>query len=171
MASLPVIQLGHPSLRKRAEEITVFDDQLAELAENMIETMDLHEGIGLAGPQVNILQRIFVIDMSLIDEELQPRAFINPRIVKSDGKDTMEEGCLSIPNVRADVTRPFSLTVAYQTVDGESRQEEIDDMYARVYQHELDHLDGILFIDKLSILKRKMLEPQLKKILKDNSIL
>ena len=171
MAALPVIQLGHPGLRRRAEEITKFDDALVELAENMVETMDLHDGIGLAGPQVNVLKRIFVIDMSMIDEEMDPEAFINPKIIESSGQETMEEGCLSIPNVRADVTRPFSLTVEYQTLDGETVREEIDDLYARVFQHELDHLNGILFIDKLSVLKRKMLEAQLNKIREGNSIL
>lgn len=170
MAVLPIIKLGHPSLRKVAEPISEFDEALRELAENMIDTMEVNEGIGLAGPQVNILQRIFVIDLSLIDETLEPRAYINPEILSADGLGTMEEGCLSIPDVRADVDRPYSLKVAYQTLNGEQVAEEIDDLLARVFQHELDHLDGVLFIDKLPQIQRKLLEPQLRKIRSSHSL-
>lgn len=164
MAVLPIIKLGHPSLRKVAEPISEFDESLSELADNMIDTMEANEGIGLAGPQVNILKRIFVIDLSLIDETLEPQAYINPEILAVDGLGTMEEGCLSIPDVRADVDRPFALKVAYQTLSGERVEEAIDDLLARVFQHELDHLDGVLFIDKLPTIQRKLLEPQLRKI-------
>ena len=136
----------------------------------MIDTMEANEGIGLAGPQVNILKRIFVIDLSLIDETLEPQAYINPEIRAADGLGTMEEGCLSIPDVRADVDRPFALQVAYQTLSGERVEEAMDDLLARVFQHELDHLDGVLFIDKLPQIQRKLLEPQLRKIRSSHSL-
>ena len=170
MAVLPIIKLGHPSLRKVAEPISEFDEALSELADNMIDTMEANEGIGLAGPQVNILKRIFVIDLSLIDETLEPQAYINPEIRSADGLGTMEEGCLSIPDVRADVDRPFALQVAYQTLSGERVEEAMDDLLARVFQHELDHLDGVLFIDKLPKIQRKLLEPQLRKIRSSHSL-
>ena len=170
MAVLPIIKLGHPSLRKVAEPISEFDEALSELADNMIDTMEANEGIGLAGPQVNILKRIFVIDLSLIDETLEPQAYINPEIRAADGLGTMEEGCLSIPDVRADVDRPFALQVAYQTLSGERVEEAMDDLLARVFQHELDHLDGVLFIDKLPKIQRKLLEPQLRKIRSSHSL-
>lgn len=171
MAVLPIIKLGHPSLRKVAEPVSEFDEALAELADNMIDTMEANEGIGLAGPQVNILKRIFVIDLSLIDETLAPQAYINPEILSVDGLGTMEEGCLSIPDVRADVDRPYALKVAYQTLAGERVEEAIDDLLARVFQHELDHLDGVLFIDKLPQIQRKLLEPQLRKIRSSHSLI
>ncbi len=164
MAVLPIVKLGHPALRKRAEEVTRFDEELANLARNMIDTMQVNEGIGLAANQVNVLQRIFVIDFQLIDEHLEARAFVNPRIVRREGSVKMEEGCLSIPGVRADVVRPETVEVAYQDLEGRPHQEVLTELAARVFQHELDHLNGVLFIDHLSPLQRKLLEPQLKSI-------
>ena len=170
MAVLPVIQLGHPGLRKRAEEISEISEETRMLAQNMIDTMRAHDGIGLAGPQVNVHQRIFIIDFKVIDEEMEAEAFINPRIISAEGEEAMEEGCLSIPDVRSEVTRPVKLVVQYETLDGEEIEEEMEGLPARVFQHELDHLDGVLFIDKLSFLQKKMLEPQLKKIREANSL-
>jgi peptide deformylase len=171
MAVLPITRLGHPSLRKEAAEISEITNEIRELAANMIDTMRLYDGIGLAGPQVNVLKRIFVIDLEIADENLQPKAYLNPKILSLDGSDIMEEGCLSIPDVRAEVERPFKIKVEYQTLEGETVREEIDELTARVFQHELDHLDGVLFIDKISTFKRKLLEPQLKKIREEHSIL
>ncbi len=170
MAVLPIIKLGHPTLRKRAEEITEFTDDLYDLADNMVDTMIENEGIGLAGPQVNIARRIFVIDLSLIDEEKDPQAYINPKIISTENLETMEEGCLSIPDVRSDVSRPFALEVEYQTLDGETVREKMDGLLARVFQHENDHLDGVLFIDKIPPIERKLLEPQLNKIRRSTSL-
>lgn len=164
MAVLPIIKLGHPSLRKRALEVTRFDDELVRLARNMIDTMRVNEGIGLAGNQVNVLQRIFVIDFQLVDETQEARAFVNPRILRREGSVKMEEGCLSIPGVRADVVRPETVEVEYQDLEGRTHREVLTELPARVFQHELDHLDGILFIDHLSPVQRKLLEPQLKSI-------
>jgi peptide deformylase len=171
MAVLPITRLGHPSLRKEAAEISEITNEIRELAANMIDTMRLYDGIGLAGPQVNVLKRIFVIDLEIADENLQPKAYLNPKILSLDGSDIMEEGCLSIPDVRAEVERPFKIKVEYQTLEGETVREEIDELTARVFQHELDHLDGVLFIDKISTFKRKLLEPQLRQIREAHSIL
>ena len=170
MAVLPIIKLGHPTLRKKAEKISSFDEELALLAENMVDTMHLADGIGLAGPQVNVSKRIFVIDLEIIDETLEPKAYINPEILEQESESTMEEGCLSIPDIAAEVDRPKTLKVRYQTLDGETVEEDISGMLARVFQHELDHLDGVLFIDHLPTIQRKLLEPKLKKIREDNAL-
>lgn len=170
MAVLPVIKLGHPSLRKRAAEAESFDDNLRQFAADMIETMRVYNGVGLAGNQVNVLKRIFVIDWSIVNEDLIPRAYVNPKIIDSDGSDSMEEGCLSIPEVNADVDRAVKLHVKYNTLEGELVCEELEGLAARVFQHELDHLDGVLFIDRIPPLQRKLLEPKLKKLLEANSL-
>ena len=170
MALLPIIQLGHPTLRKRATEITDFNEDLRTLARNMFDTMFEADGIGLAGPQVNVDKRIFVIDMSVLEEDLEPEAFINPEILEKEGQVTMEEGCLSIPGISAEVDRPEKLAIRSQTLDGETVEEDIDGILARVFQHELDHLDGVLFIDHLPTIQRKLLEPRLKKIRDQNAL-
>ncbi len=164
MAVLPVIKIGHPTLRKVADPVTEFDRSLKELAENMIDTMRVNEGIGLAAPQVNISRRLFVVDLKLIDETLSARAYVNPEILSREGMDRLEEGCLSIPGIRAEVDRATRIRVRYRTVEGETKEEEMDGLLARVFQHEYDHLDGILFIDRLNVLQKKLLEPRLKEL-------
>jgi len=164
MSVLNIIKIGHPTLRKVAKPVEKFDQDLEKLVLDMVETMRLNDGIGLAAPQVNVSKRLFVIDKKLINEEWEAEAYINPKIIKADGSNILEEGCLSIPNIRADVDRPFKIEVEYQTLKGEKVREEMDDLLARVFQHEFDHLEGVLFVDKISILKKKLLEPQLKEI-------
>ena len=164
MSVLNIIKIGHPTLRKIAKPVEKFDQNLEKLVMDMVETMRLNDGIGLAAPQVNVSKRLFVIDKKLINEEWEAEAYINPKIIKADGSNILEEGCLSIPNIRADVDRPFKIEVEYQTLKGEKVREEMDDLLARVFQHEFDHLEGVLFVDKISILKKKLLEPQLKEI-------
>ena len=171
MAILPIIKLGHPTLRKKAQKISRIDVEIRTLAADMIDTMRLNEGVGLAGNQVNDLRRIFVIDLSLIDEKLAPKAFINPEILSKEGSQPYEEGCLSIPGVRSEVVRPEKITARYQTLAGETVEERMDGLTARVFQHELDHLDGVLFIDHLPPLVRKFLEPKIRKIREANSII
>lgn len=170
MAVLPIIKIGHPSLRKVAEEVKDFRQDLKLLANDMIETMQVNSGIGLAGNQVNVLLRLFVIDCSLIEDHLEPQAYVNPRIISAEGEDTMEEGCLSIPDVNADVTRPDIIKVQYQTLEGKEVEEELSGLHGRVFQHELDHLNGVLFVDRIPPLERKMLEPRIKKIMEEYSI-
>jgi len=162
MAELPIIKLGHPTLRKVAKPVEEFDDSLKRLVDNMIETMRVNEGIGLAAPQLNLLDRLFVIDKKLINEEWEAQVYINPKILSTEGSDLFEEGCLSIPGIRAEVERSFKIKVSYQTVQGEEIIEQLEGLHARVFQHEYDHLEGVLFIDRLPILTRKLLEPQIK---------
>ncbi len=164
MAVLPIIKIGHPGLRKTAEPVTEFNSDLARVAKDMIETMRVNDGIGLAAPQVNILRRFFVIDKELIDENWDAEAYINPEILSSEGAEKIEEGCLSIPQIRADVIRPTHIHVRYQTLDGKTVEADMDGMLARVFQHEFDHLNGILFVDKISQIQKKLLESRLEEL-------
>jgi len=149
--------IGDEVLRQEAGDVTVFDQDLDKLAQEMIETMHESDGIGLAAPQVGISKRLLVTDISSIDAKIGPQVFINPEIIDSAGEVTMEEGCLSIPNVREDVTRPETIVLKYQTVNGEEKTETFDGWMSRVLQHEIDHLHGILFTDYLSPVKQKLL--------------
>jgi peptide deformylase len=161
---LPIIKIGHRTLRKKADRVEVFDEKLKRFAEDLIETMQINEGIGLAATQVNVKKQVFVIDKSLINEDWLPQAYINPEIIESIGSETVEEGCLSIPGIRAEVERPFTIKVRYQNLEGETVMEELEGLHARVFQHEHDHLHGILFVDRIDDLTRKLLEPQIKEI-------
>ena len=164
MAVLPIIKIGHPTLRKVAAPIQEFNKELQELAQNMIETMRLNDGIGLAAPQVNISRRMFVIDKHLIQEDWEAEAYINPEILESEGAEAFEEGCLSIPGIREEVVRPTKIRVRYQKLDGSQVEEMMDGLLARVFQHEFDHLEGILFTDKISPIKKKLLESRLREL-------
>jgi len=164
MTLIPIIKIGHPSLRQTADPVEKFDQELVSLVDNMIETMRINEGIGLAAPQVDVMKRLFVIDKKLVNEEWEAQAYINPEIIDALGLDTYEEGCLSIPGIRAEVDRPFKISVKYQTVDGKLIEEELEGLLARVFQHEYDHLDDILFIDRIPFIRKKMLESQIKEI-------
>lgn len=164
MAVLPIIKVGHPTLRKVAKRVEKFDEILQKVVDDLIETMRVNEGIGLAAPQVNIAERFFVIDKKLINEDWEAQAYINPEILSTDGLEKVEEGCLSIPGVRLDVVRPFSINVRYQNTEGETIDEQMEDLLARVFQHENDHLNGVLFIDKINDFQRKLIEPRLREI-------
>ncbi len=156
---------GKKVLRRKTEEISIIDDTIREIVSNMFESMYAAEGIGLAAPQVDKSIRLFVIDLSPIDESESKRVFINPKIVAyGDETDEYEEGCLSIPTVREIVTRPTTIRIIYQDLKGDTFEEEVDDFLARVIQHEHDHLEGILFVDHLSKLKLSLLKKTLKKI-------
>ncbi len=164
MAVLQIIKVGHTTLRKVASPVTDFDNALQSFVNDLIETMRFHDGIGLASTQVNILKRVFVIDKELINEAWDAQAYINPEILETEGMEKFEEGCLSIPNVRSDVDRPFKIRVRYQDTEGAVIEEELEGLLARVFQHEYDHLEGVLFIDRVPPLVRKMLEPQIREI-------
>lgn len=154
--------IGDPILRRETQKVDRFDESLSLFINNMIKTMHKEEGIGLAAPQIGHSKKILVIDVSgFEDEEFnEPMAFINPEIKNSWGESIIEEGCLSIPNVREDVTRPSGVKVHYQDETGEEFTEEFEGWMARVLQHEIDHLNGILFLDLISPLKRKLFEEQ-----------
>jgi peptide deformylase len=158
---------GDPILRRRASEVTVFDERLRQVADAMVDAMAYESGVGLAAPQVGIEERILVaLQMKTPDDsDADPIVMVNPEVVgRSPETWLFEEGCLSIPGIRGDVTRPERITVRYQDVDGKSHLIDLEGMFARVVQHEIDHLDGKLFIDYLSMGERTLLKPRLKKI-------
>jgi len=161
MAKLEILEIPDTRLRKTAKPVEVFDEQLERLVGGMTETMYSAEGIGLAATQVNIHQRLLVLDVS--EEQDQPRVYINPEILESAGSETCEEGCLSVPGIYAEVTRAEKIHISAQNVDGSFFAEELDGMHAICLQHEIDHLNGKLFIDYLSPLKRRMVTKKLEK--------
>jgi peptide deformylase len=164
MAVLPIIKIGHPTLRKIAERVDKFDQELKDFVDDLVETMRINEGIGLAATQLNVVKQVFVIDKGLIDEEWELQAYINPQILESEGMDSLEEGCLSIPGIRSEVERPPLIKVKYQNLDGKVIEEQLEGLLAKVFQHEFDHLNGVLFVDRIPQLTRKLLDPQIKEI-------
>jgi peptide deformylase len=156
MAKLDVRILGDPVLRKKADEVPEITPELRRLIDDMFETMYAEEGVGLAAPQVGISQRVIVVDPH--EEGTRGFALINP-VVREVGKqlDRGEEGCLSIPGLKDIVERPLNVVVEGLTPEGENKRIEAEGLLARILQHEIDHIDGILFIDRLSPLKRKLL--------------
>jgi len=161
---MKIIRYGNPILRLKAKLIEEIDDNIKQLAQDMIVTMRESEGIGLAAPQVAQSLALFVIDLSLIEEHGKPMAVINPQITNIEGESLFDEGCLCIPEVREEVKRPEKIHVNYMDIDGNYHDEELDGLKARVFQHEIDHLNGMLFVDRLGTMKRKLLHKQLKKI-------
>ena len=157
MEFLDIIKLPDPVLRKKSAAIEQVDDDLRALLDAMMETMYDAPGIGLAGIQVGVPKRIITIDVTRDEGPRQPLYLINPEILTlSDDRLTYEEGCLSIPDYYAEIERPASVRVRYVDYDGKSRELEVDGLLATVIQHEIDHLDGVLFVDYLSKLKRDL---------------
>jgi peptide deformylase len=155
MAKRPILILPDERLRAIAEPIAQIDDEVKQLAKDMLETMYDAPGIGLAAPQVGELRRIVVMDLSPEGEAPDPIVMVNPEILKySDETVVTEEGCLSIPELYYDVERPAEVTVRYTDLDGKVIERDAKDRLAICIQHELDHLDGVLYIDYLSRLKR-----------------
>lgn len=161
MAKLTVLHYPDPNLRKRAEPVTSVDDSIRTLAGDMLETMYAENGIGLAATQVNVQQRVVVIDLS--SERNSPMYLINPEILDSRGSREMEEGCLSVPDYFDVVERAEWIRFCYQDLNGETIESETDGLLAVCVQHEIDHLNGRLFVDYLSSLKRKRIEKKLEK--------
>jgi peptide deformylase len=160
---------GDPVLRKKARDVTVFDDLLKKQAEKMFEIMYEYEGIGLAGNQVGLLHRLIVLDVPVDDERRAVLALVNPVVKERKGEDISEEGCLSIPDIRADVTRPDQLVVEALNLQGEKLSFQVDGLLARAIQHEIDHLDGVLFIDRISPVRRKLLAGKLKQLAQEHA--
>ena len=149
--------IGDPILRKVAQDITLFDDELRRTVTDMTGIMYKEDGIGLAAPQIGLSVQLIIIDASPVAEDETLRVFINPRILESSGESTVEEGCLSIPGVREDVTRPEKIRLNYFDEFGKEYTEDFAGWPARIIQHEVDHLNGILFVDHISPLKRNLL--------------
>jgi peptide deformylase len=178
---LPIVAYGDPILKQRAKEISSSSKDLEILLKNMWETMYAANGVGLAAPQVGKSLRLFIVDgspfsveASLTEDEKNElkgfkKVFINPKILqKSDDLENFNEGCLSIPDVRGDVSRPTTIKIKYQNQYFKEITEHISGLPSRIVQHEYDHLEGILFTDKLSALKKKLLKNKLLKISRGN---
>jgi peptide deformylase len=161
MAELEILEIPDTRLRTIAKPVKAFDDKLGGLIDDLTETMYSAQGIGLAATQVNVHQRLLVLDVS--ETQDQPRVYINPEIVESEGTETCEEGCLSVPGIYAEVSRAEKIRVIAQNRDGSSFEEALEGMHAICLQHEIDHLNGKLFVDYLSPLKRRMVTKKLEK--------
>lgn len=164
MAKLEILEIPDPRLRTVAKPVEIFDEKLAALVDDMIETMYCAKGIGLAATQVNVHQRLLVLDVS--DAQDTPRVYINPEILTAEGAETCEEGCLSVPGIYAEVSRAEKVRVSARDLEGKVFEEELDGLHAVCLQHEMDHLVGKLFVDHLSPLKRRILLKKLDKLRK-----
>lgn len=173
MAKLQIYEYPHPILKQKAVKVDKVDDDLRHFLDDMLETMYHEIGVGLAAPQVGVSKRIVVIDTEQEDDGTgrkagNPRYFINPEIIwRSEELICGEEGCLSVPDQRAEVERHAQIRVHYLDYDGKEQEILADDFLAIVLQHEIDHLDGILYIDRISRLKRNMLLKKLEKYRKE----
>jgi len=166
---VPIILYGAPVLRKHSAEVNE-EDNIHEISDSLFSTLKKAEGIGLAAPQIYLLKRAFVIDTSPLYEqdktyEKFEGIFINPVIIDRDSEDIIyREGCLSLPDIFEEVIRPGKILVRYQDIQLRTHEEELDGIKSRIFQHEFDHLDGVLFIDKISLLRKKILNSRLNEI-------
>jgi peptide deformylase len=164
----PIVKYPDPVLSTPGAAVSEFaTPELRQLVEDMFASMYAANGVGLAAPQIGRSQRLTVIDCSVGEDPAQKLVLINPQITRREGKQTGEEGCLSIPGFRADVTRALSVTVRAQNVEGEWFEADGDELLARAIQHEVDHLNGVLFISHLSTLKRDLIKRKIRKLQKD----
>ena len=167
MTLLQVHEFPDPILQQHAMPVTVFDDKLRQLAADMLETMYEERGIGLAANQVAVLKQIVVVDVMAGDADhgqREPQVLVNPKIVAASGETAIEEGCLSVPEFRAEVPRAEKIKVEYQDLEGQPQTLEADGLLAICLQHEFDHLRGRLFIDYLPPLKQRMVKKRLAKL-------
>jgi len=164
MAIRPILTVPDPLLKQVSTPAEAVDDALRALMDDMLDTMYDASGIGLAAIQIGVPKRVIVMDLSRGDEPKQPRYFVNPEIVwRSEERLTYEQGCLSVPDIYDEVERPAKVRVRYLDYDGKTVEEEADEVYGVCIQHEIDHLNGVLFIDHLSRLKRERAVSKVKK--------
>ncbi len=164
MAVKKILSYPHPLLVRMSTRIDNFDENVASLSRDLIDTMYDADGVGLAAPQIGINKRIFVLDCSREDEEKDCRIVINPEIEhESEDLNSYKEGCLSIPGITEEVFRPKVIKVVYQDINGVLRRNTYDDLWSTCFQHELDHLNGKLFIDRLRPMKKILVKNKLKK--------
>ena len=162
-----IVKYGDPVLEQVAEPVTEFDtDELRKVVEDMWETMYSAKGVGLAAPQIGLRKRITVVDVSVGEDETKKLVVVNPSVIRREGSQVGEEGCLSIPGFREQVKRANRVVVAAQNEKGEPIQVEGEELLARALEHEIDHLNGILFLNHLSMLKRDMIRRKIKKLQK-----
>jgi peptide deformylase len=164
MAILPIRIYPDPVLRVKCSDVTQFDDRLRKIAADMVETMHAAPGVGLAAPQVGVELRLAVVDTSVGEDPKQLYVIINPQIIRREGLETESEGCLSLPGISDKVDRPTSVTVAAVDLEGKPMEINAEGWLARVFCHEIDHLDGILFTDHLRGLRKERARRQLKRL-------
>ena len=168
MAIREILTVPNPALKQKSTKVEKVDDDLRRLMDDMLETMYDAPGIGLAAVQVGVPKRVIVMDLARKDEPKEPRYFVNPEILwKSDELFTYEEGCLSIPEIFDEVERPARVKLRYLNYQGEQIEEDAEGLFAVCIQHEMDHLEGVLFIDYLSRLKRDTAVRKVKKLVKE----
>jgi peptide deformylase len=162
----PIVKFGNPVLEKPAEKVTVFDEELKKLAADMFESMYAAHGVGLAAPQIGISRRIAVVDVTFQEEPKAKLILVNPEIIHTEGKHTQSEGCLSIPDFRENVKRALKVTIRAQDVHGKFFEKTGEELLARAFQHETDHLNGKLYISHISALKRDLIKRKIRKLVK-----
>ncbi len=170
MPVLQIITYGNPTLTKKAEEIKNIDKIIVELAQDMVKTMHAAPGLGLAAPQVNVSKRLITIDPSLGEDPQSLIILVNPELISQDGEVILEEGCLSVPDIQEKVARPFRVVVKGTDLEGQEKIIEAEGLPARVICHEIDHINGKLFFDRLSPLKKDLIKKKLKKLAQKNRI-
>jgi peptide deformylase len=162
-----IVKYPDPILQRPTEAVTEFNDELRELVDDMFESMYAAHGIGLAAPQIGVSKRLTVIDLSFQKNPEEKIVLINPQIIHKEGKQSEEEGCLSLPEIREKVSRAAKVRVRAQNVKGEWFEIDGEELLARAFQHEIDHLDGVLFIFRVSALKRDLLLRKIRKMQKN----
>jgi peptide deformylase len=160
----PIVKYPEPVLQRPAAPVTEFDDDLRTLVDDMFESMYAAQGIGLAAPQIGVAKRVTVLDLSFQKNPEEKIILINPEITFKQGKQYGEEGCLSLPDIHEKVSRAAVVKVRAQTLNGEWREYDGQELLARAFQHELDHLDGVLFIFRVSALKRDLIQRRIRKL-------
>ena len=161
-----IVKYGNEVLERRAEPVTEFDEELEKLAADMFASMYAARGVGLAAPQIGIPRSLAVIDLSSGEDPNAKLVLCNPTVVKAEGKQTIEEGCLSLPTFRAAVVRPKIVTVRAQNLKGQWFEKTAEDLLARAFLHETDHLNGRLFITHVSTLRRDLIKRKVRKLMK-----
>ena len=162
----PIVKFGNPVLEKPAEKVTVFDEELKKLVDDMFESMYAAHGVGLAAPQIGISRRIAVVDVTFQEDVKAKLVLVNPEIIDTEGKHTQSEGCLSIPDFRENVKRALKVTIRAQDVHGKFFERTGEELLARAFQHETDHLNGKLYISHISALKRDLIKRKIRKLVK-----
>jgi len=162
----PIVKYGDPVLEKPAEPVTEFGDDLRKLVDDMFESMYAAHGVGLAAPQIGISRRIAVVDVTFKEDPNAKLVLINPEIIHTEGKQTQNEGCLSIPEFRESVTRPKKVTVRAQDLEGKIFEHTGEGLLARALMHETDHLNGKLYIHRISGLKRDLIKRRIRKLVR-----
>jgi peptide deformylase len=165
----PIVKFGNPVLEQSTQPITVFDDELRKFIDDMFESMYEARGVGLAANQIGFARRIAVIDVSFNEDPSQKLVLANPKIIQVEGHHVQEEGCLSLPDFREKVTRPRRVTVRAQDAYGEWYEKTGEDLLARAFLHETDHLDGKLYISHISVLKRDLIRRKVRKLMKEGT--